>query len=227
MSLVLHYHPLSSFCWKVLIGLYELEVPFEPRTVELGDPQAREAYARLWPTAKIPLLEDTGRGRIVPETSIMLEYVERHYAGGRRLLPQDPEQRLDARLWDRLFDQYVMAPQGRVVMAHFRGDAEAGAAERAGMRNAYPMIEARLAECEAAGRQWIAGDDFSLADCAAAPALFYTTIMAPPGGEFPLVEAYLQRLMARPSVIRAVDGARPVFHMFPFHDELPEEYRPA
>ena len=221
MSLVLHYHPLSSYCWKVMIGLYEAEVPFEERMVNLGDPEATSAFAKLWPTAKIPLLEDTARGQVVPETSIMLEYVEQHYPGARSMFPKDPETLLEARLWDRVFDLYVNSPLGQIVRHHYGQNPAAEAAVRADLRKAYPMIEARMT-----GRTWAVGDDFSIADCAAAPALFYATVKEP-ADDFPALNAYRQRLLERPSVARAVEGARSWFQYYPFKDSLPAEYRPA
>lgn len=221
MSLVLHYHPLSSYCWKVLIGLDELGVPYETAEVNFVDPQARAAFERLWPTAKIPLLEDRDTGRVVPETSIQLEYADRN----GRLLPADPETRLAVRLWDRVFDNYVMTPMSSIVADRIRGpdkhDADLVAQRRAELQKAYRMIDAHMA-----GRTWAAGDDFSLADCAAAPSLFYAVVIEPPSEDLPNLTAYRDRLLARPSVAKAIDGARPVFQYFPFRDQLPDAYRP-
>lgn len=115
MGLALYFHPLSSFCQKVLIALYEKEIPFTAELVNLGDKKAREAFVRLWPTGKIPLLRDQGNDRIVPETTIMIEYLEQRYPGARPLLPEDRSARLEARLWDRLFDQYVEIPMQKAV----------------------------------------------------------------------------------------------------------------
>jgi glutathione S-transferase len=220
MSLLLHHHPLSSYCWKVMIGLDEAGVPHEAVEINIGDPEAKAAFERLWPTAKIPLLEDRDAGRVVPETSIMLEYADR----GGRLLPSDPEARLEARLWDRLFDNYVMTPMGRIVADRLRPEAERdavdAAARRAELQKAYAMIDGHMAS-----RTWAAGDDFSLADCAAAPSLFYATVIEPPAGDMPNLRAYLDRLLARPSVAKVIDRARPVFQYFPFAGQLPAQYR--
>ena len=221
MTLVLHTHPLSSYCWKVQIALYENGAPFEARTVNLGDPEARAAFIALWPTAKIPLLED--QGRIVPETSIQIEYLDQRHPGRVRLLPTDPEARLEARLWDRLFDQYVMTPMQRLVSEEMRPeaarDAAASEAALAMLDLSYDLIEDRLA-----GRTWAAGEDFSLADCAAAPALFYATTIRPiPAGHATLA-AYFERLMARPSVARAIAEAQPYFHMYPLRRLLPARF---
>lgn len=221
MTLILHTHPLSSYCWKVQIALYENGAPFEARMVNLGDPDARAAFAALWPTGKIPLLEDDGR--IVPETSIQIEHLDRRYPGHVRLLPEDPEARLEARLWDRLFDQYVMTPMQRIVSEEMRPkaerDAAASEAALATLDLSYDMIDNRLS-----GRTWAAGDDFSLADCAAAPALFYATTIRPiPAGHTTLA-AYFERLMARPSVARAIVEAQPFFQYYPLRRLLPARF---
>jgi glutathione S-transferase len=122
MALTLHSHPLSSCCWKVLIALYENGTSFNARMVNLGDPEAKAAFKMLWPTAKIPLLEDGNE--IVPETSIMIEHIEQRHPGKVRLIPQDPHEQLSARLWDRLFDLYVMAPMQRLIAQQLRPPEE-------------------------------------------------------------------------------------------------------
>ncbi|HEX2559467.1 glutathione S-transferase family protein [Phenylobacterium sp.] len=223
MSLVLHLHPLSSYCWKVLIGLYELGAPFEPRMVNLGDADARAAFAALWPTGKIPLLEDVAAGRVIPETSIMLEYVDARSAGPAQLLPEAVSARLDARLWDRLFDNYVMTPMQKIVADRLRPegakDPQGVKEARAMLAMAYGMIDARMA-----GRDWPAGEAFSLADCAAAPALFYASIVEPIPAGLPHLPAYFERLLARPSVARAIDEARPWFQYYPYREDMPARF---
>lgn len=217
MSLTLHYHPLSSCCWKTLIALYENGAPFEARLVNLGDAAARAAYAALWPTAKIPLLQDGAR--VVPETSLQIEYLDRAHPGRMRLLPADTEAAFEARLWDRLFDCYVMDPMQRYIAQQRRPaelrDALAEQACLATLAMAYDLIEGRLA-----GRAWAAGATFSLADCAAAPALFYAATILPFGPERPVLTAYFERLLARPSVWRVITEARPVFQYYPLRDRL-------
>ncbi|HEX2553905.1 MAG TPA: glutathione S-transferase family protein [Microvirga sp.] len=224
MALVLHYHPLSSYCWKVLIALYENGAPFETRLVDFGDPGARARYAALWPTAKIPLLEDDGR--VVPETSIMIEHLDRHHPGRVRLLPQDPEERLEARLWDRLFDNYVMTPVQRAVAQRMRPEPErdprTSAEAVADLAVAYDMIEGRFGS-----RTWAAGATFSLADCAAAPALFYAAAVRPFPGDHPILAAYFERLMERASVRRVIAEAQPFFRYFPFVHALPSRFLAA
>ena len=218
MSLVLHFHPLSSYCHKVLIGLYERGTPFEARVLDLS--QTAEEFAALWPTAKIPLLVDGDRA--VPETSIQLEYLDAHYPGPS-MLPAEPEARLEARLWDRLLDQYVMTPMQKIVADRMRAGDEK---DPRGVENARDMLQMAygLIEGHMAGRSWAAGADFSLADCAAAPALFYAGIVEPWGEERRELGAYFERLVARPSVARTLAEARPFFDYFPYRELMPARF---
>jgi glutathione S-transferase len=226
MPLTLYMHPLSSYCWKVLIALYENETPFTPKLVNFADPQQKAAFAALWPTAKIPLLEDSARARVVPETSIMIEYLDRHFAGARRLLPGDPDLRLEARLWDRLFDEYVMTPMQAVVADRLRPEDSRdplGVSKAFDtLQMAYGMIEAHLTQ-----RTWAAGSQFSIADCAAAPSLFYASIVAPFGTTHEHLKRYFERLLARASVARVLREARPWFEYFPFKDAMPARFLAA
>jgi glutathione S-transferase len=221
MNLTLYSHPLSSYCWKVLIALYENGTPFDARMVNLGDPGAKAAFKTLWPTAKIPLLED--RGEVVPETSIMIEHIEQRYPGKVCLIPQDPHEQLNVRLWDRLFDLYVMAPMQRFIAQQLRPaterDATIIAESLTELRNAYDMIEDRRGN-----RDWAAGKSFSMADCAAAPALFYARIVAPFSSSHVNLAHYFDRLMARPSVKRVITEARPYFQYFPLHHSIPAHF---
>jgi glutathione S-transferase len=214
MALILHYHPLASFCWKVLIALYENDIAFEPKLIDLGDPESRAAFAALWPIAKMPVLEEQARGAVVPETSIIIDYLDLHHPGPVRFVPQDPERAREARLWDRIFDCYVQAPMQRIVGDRIRPDGERdpfGVAEaRALLATAMTMIERDLA-----GRQWVLGEEFGLADCAAAPALFYADKVMPLAGAYPVALALLDRLKARPSFARVLDEAEPWFKYFP------------
>lgn len=207
----------------MLIALYEKGTPFEARTVDLGDAEARAGLAALWPLGKVPVLRDEERGATIPETSIIIEYVELHYPGAAPLFPEDPDARLEARLWDRIYDQYVQGPLQKIVIDRIRpedGRDPAGVAEaRAALATAYAMIDQRMA-----GREWAAGEAFGLADCAAAPALFYAGIVEPfPPGHSNLA-AYFERLMARPSVGRVIAEARPYFPMFPFNEAIPARF---
>jgi len=218
MSLVLHFHPLSSYCHKVLIGLYERGTPFEARVLDLS--QTADEFAAMWPTAKIPLLVDGER--VVPETTIQLEYLDTHYPGPP-MLPADAEARLEARLWDRLFDQYVMTPMQKIVADRMRADDEK---DPRGVENAREMLQMAygLIDGHMAGRTWAAGEAFSLADCAAAPALFYAGIVEPWGEEQGELAAYFERLLARPSVARTLTEARPFFEYFPYRELMPARF---
>jgi len=214
MSLTLHMHPLSSYCWKVLIALYENDTPFEAQVLDLSDPAVVAAFKALWPTTKMPLLCDTARDRTVPETSIIIEYLQAAYPGPVRFIPDDPDAALRTRLMDRLFDLYVMTPMQAIVGDRIRPagaqDPHGVAQARAQLAMAYDLLETELA-----GRTWAAGEAFSLADCAAAPALFYANKVAPLTDAHPTVSAYLDRLLARPSVVRVLREAEPYFAMFP------------
>lgn len=214
MSLQLYYHPLSSFCHKVLIALYENATPFTGRLLVQQDPATYAEFKQLWPTGKMPLLRDLAHDRIIPETSVIIEYLQVFYPGRVTLIPADPLAASQARLWDRLFDLYVHLPMQKIVGDSLRAagarDATGVAEARAQLRNSYAMVEAALG-----GREWIAGDSFSIADCAAAPALFYADTVEPIGSAAPAVTDYLNRLMARPSYARALEEAEPFFGMYP------------
>jgi glutathione S-transferase len=221
MALIFHYHPLSSFCQKVLIALYENGAPFEARIVNLGDPDARAEYLKISPLGKIPALQDDGRAII--ETSIQLEYLEDRYPGANPLLPKDPAKALDARLWDRVFDLYVELNMQKIVGDLLRPEAERdprGVADaREGLKAAYAMIDRQVA-----GKIWAVGEDFTIADCAAAPGLFFASMLEP-FDAFPNVSAYFERLLARPSYDRALREAQPFFQYFPYYASMPERFR--
>jgi glutathione S-transferase len=213
MSLTLHFHPLASYCWKALIALYENDTPFTPNLVDLGNAGERAALVKLWGVGKFPVLRDDARNETVPESSIIIEYLDEHYPGAARMLPEDGELRLKVRLFDRVFDSFVMTPMMRIVGDHIRPaevrDPTGVGEARDLLARAYGWLEGELA-----GRTWAAGEAFTMADCAAAPALFYADLIAPVD-DFPNVAAYLRRLRARPSVARAVDEARPYRGFFP------------
>jgi glutathione S-transferase len=226
MPLILHAHPLSSFCQKVLIALYELEVPFEFRQLDLADAGERAAHLARWPKGKMPVLEDPGIGLALPETSIIIEYLDRHHGGGQHLLPSDPDAALDVRLWDRISDLYVMLPMQRAVAARIaHGDSEAAARARQEVGDelevAYGLLEARLS-----GRKWLGGDAFTMADCAAMPALFYASAVREFEPGRPALAAYFRRLLERPSIARVLGEASPWLQHFPLIATLPADYRP-
>lgn len=210
MTLKLYAHPFSSYCQKVLIALYENATPFELRM--LGDPQAGTELAALWPLKRFPVLVDDGR--TVLEASIIIEHLGLHHPGPVRLIPQDAGAALEVRMMDRCFDNYIMTPQGRIVLDSLRAEADRdrlGVAEaRAMLDTAYGWLDQKMA-----GREWASGDAFSLADCAAAPALFYADWTHPIGAAFGNLHAYRRRLLQRPSFARAVDEARPYRPLFP------------
>jgi len=214
MSLTLHYHPLASFCWKVLIALYENDIPFTPKLVDLGNPAERAALVNLWGIGKFPILQDDGRNAIVPESSIVVEYLDRHYSGRTRLIPADPDRALQTRLRDRFFDLYVHQPMQKIMIDRMRpegkGDGIGVEEARAQLRTSYDMIERQMA-----GGGWAMGDEFTLADCAAAPSLFYGSMAEPFGKDHRNVAAYLERLKARPSFARVLEEAEPYFRMVP------------
>jgi glutathione S-transferase len=214
MSLTLHFHPLSSFCWKALIGLYELEIPFEKHVVDLSDDGARAAFARLWPIAKFPVLRDDARDRTVAESTIILEYLDGLGPRSARLVPADPERALECRLRDRLYDLYVHLPMQKIVGDRLRPQDRR---DPLGVDQARAQMETAYALCDEELRAgpWAMGADFTLADCAAFPALFYGNKVAPFAGRWKNLEAYLRRLAARPSVARVVEEAQPYFSRFP------------
>lgn len=213
MTLQLFAHPFSSYCQKALIAFYENDIPFEFRMLSPDEPANGEAFARLWPIQRFPILVDGGR-TVVEATSI-IEHLEVHHPGAVSLIPKDPGAAVEVRMLDRVFDNYVMTPQGKCVFDAIRpNDADRdpyGVAEaRKMLDTAYAWLDERMA-----GREWAAGDTFSLADCAAAPSLFYADWTHRIGAQFANLHAYRARLLARPSFARAVDGGRPYRHFFP------------
>lgn len=219
MALTLYYHPLASYCHKVLIALYEHGVAFDKRLIDLGDPADRAELGAIWPLVKFPVLRDQVRGRDVPETSIIIEYLDQFYAGPRAMIPADREAALEVRLWDRFFDNHVQGPMQAIVAHRLSGGSGVLDRERAALATAYRMIERQLG-----AREWIAGDGFSMADCAAAPALFYALTLEALPADTPRLAAYFERLMERPSVRRVIDEARPYFGMYPFKEAIPQRF---
>ena len=199
MTLVLHGHPFSSYTQKVLVALYETATPFTWRV--LDDPPAFEELAKLWPLRLMPVLVDDGRPFI--ESSIIIEHVAPQFVPS-----------LEVRFLDRFFDNYVMTPMQKVVTNELRPEADR---DPYGVAEARKRLEASYAWLEPwlKGRKWAAGDDFTLADCAAAPSLFYADWVHEIGTEFTELRAYRRRLLRRPSFARAVDDARPFRKFFP------------
>ncbi|MGB3810250.1 MAG: glutathione S-transferase family protein [Parvibaculum sp.] len=214
MSLTLHMHPLSSFCHKALIALYENDTPFEICFIDLGDDASATAFKALWPIGKMPVLRDEARNQTIPETTIIIEYLQSHYPGRIKFIPDDRELALQTRLSDRFYDLYVQQPMQKIVTDNIR---PAGANDPHGVAEARALLRTAcdLVERDMATRIWAVGDAFSLADCAAAPALFYADKVAPLAQDHPNAARYLDRLMARPSFARVLDEAKPYFAMFP------------
>lgn len=210
MTLKLYAHPLSSYCHKALVALYENATPFEFVMLDGSEPAASE-FAALWPMKRFPLLTDGAR--IVPESTAIIEYLGVHHPGPVRLIPDDPDAAIEVRMMDRFFDNYVMNPQARVVFDCIRPD---GTHDPYGVTEAKAMLDTAYAWLDGwmEGREWAAGA-FSLADCAAAPALLYADWTHAIPERFANVWAYRTRLLARPSYARALDEARPYRHYFP------------
>lgn len=208
MSLVLYHHPLASYCWKALFALHETGTSFTPHLVDLGDPAQRAALAELWPFAKFPVLHDTVSGQVIPESTILIEYL------GAPLIPADPAIALETRLRDRFFDLHVHEPMQRIVADRLR---PADQRDPLGVAQAHHTLAVAYAEANRFlhGRTWANGHALSLADCAAAPALWYANRVAPIPPEHTQLHAYLARLVARPSFARVLAGSQPYQHLFP------------
>ena len=219
---ILHFHPLSSCCQKVLIAAGVLGVALDTRLLNLGDPVERAAFRALWPLDKMPLLVE--QGTPVGETSIIIEYLQLHHAaGGAWLIPADPAQALAVRFWDRFCDFYVMTPMQALTAALLQpdgqGDAQVTAAARATLLKSYGLLDRQLE-----GRRWLTGEAFTLADCAAAPALFYAMAYVPLPAAQAALSAYVERLMAHAEVAAVVNAARPWFKYFPGRAGLARRY---
>ena len=212
MALQLFFHPFSSYCQKALVALYENAVPFEEQLLDGPDAAASRRLAELWPMKRFPVLVDGDRTII--EATCIIEYVGLRMPGPVRLIPDDPQAALEVRMMDRFFDNYISTPQQKIVFDALRPEAVRdpyGVGEaRAMLDTAYAWLDKVMA-----GRQWAAGDAFSLADCGAAPFLFYADWTHPIGHAHPHVAAYRRRLLERPSFARAVEEARPYRRYFP------------
>jgi len=212
MNPTLYAHPFASYCWKVLVALYENHTEFTYRALGPEDPQAAIELEAIWPLKKFPVLVDAGHSVI--ESSIIIEYLGRRYPGTVQLIPADPEAALEVRFLDRYFDNYIMTPMSKIVTDQIRPPDQRdpyGVGEaKATLEVAYQWLDAVIGD-----RIWAAGDNFTLADCAGAPALFYADWAHPIAARFPRVRGYRSRLLGRPSVARVVDEARPFRKFFP------------
>ncbi len=216
MSLTLYFHPLSSFCWKALIALYDAGVPFEPKVVDLGDPAERAAFQAVWPLAKFPVMRDDARGRTTPESTIIIDYLAQYYPPAAQLIPADPDLARQVRLLDRLIDNYIHLPLQQIVNERLRpaGQHDPFGADqaRSALRQGYDLVAPMIAG------PWAMGETFTLADCAALPALHYADYAVSLAG-WPELAAYLERLKARPSVARVLQEAQPFFKYFPLAND--------
>jgi glutathione S-transferase len=205
----LYAHPFSSYCQKVLIALYGNGTAFEYRS--LADQSAGVELAQLWPLKRFPVLVD--QDRTVLESSTIIEYLQIHHPGPMRLIPER-DAGIEVRMLDRIFDNYVMSPMQKIVANQLRPEPDRDAYGVTEARGVLDMIYAWL-EGRLAGRAWAAGETFSLADCAAAPSLFYADWVHEIPAEHRILRAYRARLLAHPAIARAVDEARPYRSYFP------------
>jgi glutathione S-transferase len=214
MSLKFFFHPLASYCQKVLIALYENGTHFEPHVVDFSNEASAAAFRELWPIAKMPVLRDEARDRTIPESSIIIEYLGQHYPGPTPLIPADAEQALQTRLRDRFYDLYVHEPMQKIVGDKLRPagktDPYGVEAARAQLLKSYGMIDAEMA-----ATTWAMGDAFTLADCAAGPPLFFANKLIPFGDSHRNLAGYFERLTQRPSFARSLAEAEPYMKFFP------------
>jgi glutathione S-transferase len=207
VTLTLYAHPLSSYCHKALMALYENDTPFDLAMLDGSEPVSAE-FARLSPVGKFPILTDGTR--VVAEATIIIEYLDVHHPGPTRFLPEDKNAAIEARWMDRFFDNYLETPFQRIVGMAIGLEQGDEAKLRGQLDTAYRWLDGWMA-----GREWAAGDAFSLADCSAAPALLYADWTHAIPREYANIWGYRDRLLARPSYARTLDEARPYRHMFP------------
>jgi len=214
MALTLYMHPLASYCHKVLIALYENAVAFTPEVVDLGNPESRDEFKKVWPPAKFPVLRDDSRNQTIPESTSIIEYLERHAPGPVRLLPQDEEAAAAVRAKDRFYDLHIHDQMQKIVADKLR---PADGHDPIGVRESKERLETALhmAEKDLATSRWACGDNFSMADCAAAPPLFFIDRMMPLKNQYPNLDAYLGRLKQRASYARVLTEAEPFMKYFP------------
>jgi glutathione S-transferase len=219
MSLTLYYHPLSSYCMKALVALYENDTPFTPHLVDLGDERASAEFKKLWPIGKFPVLRDAAKDRTVPESSIIIEYLAQHYPGKTQLVPADPELARQVRFHDRFFDLHVHEHMGKIVTDRLRpagkNDTYGVEQARAKLATTCAMIDQAMTGKTLSDKPWVMGDSFTMGDCAAAPALFYANMVLPLADTYRNTAAYLNRLTQRPSFARALKEAEPYFKFIP------------
>ncbi|WP_134679499.1 glutathione S-transferase family protein [Paracoccus ravus] len=219
--LTFYGHPLSSYSQKVLIALYETGVPFTFRQIDLDKDDDRALMASIEPMGRMPGLQDSARGVILSQSSVMIEYIDRHYPGPHRLLPQDPDQALLARQWARFFDFQIMQVMQQIVDARLfmaeGAEPQVTAFAHGKLDLAYAALDQHLT-----GREWALGD-YGVVECAASPSLFYAGILRP-FDDYPALSDYFERLLERPSFHRARIDALPYLGWFPFQDLIPARF---
>jgi glutathione S-transferase len=225
MRFILHFHPFASFCWKPLIALYENEIPFKPMIVDLGDQTSRNSFLKLWPLGEFPVLEDVSRQELIPQSSAIVEFLALHGGVPFKGIPHDAERAREARRWDAFFDSYVQLPMQKIVGDVLRPEGQHdpfGVKEaHETLRTAYTILEERVG-----GWGWFFGDEFTLTDCAAAPALHYAERVEPFRATHPRLGAYLDHLKGRPSFARVLKEAEPYEHLFPYKRQLATSSEP-
>ena len=221
MSLTLYYHPLSSYCHKVLIALYEHGVDFEKRIIDLGNAEEKAELQALWPIGKFPVFRDHTAQFDVAESTIIIEYLDHYFAGQTRLIPGNWDTALEVRLWDRICDNYLQTPLQHIVLDRIITANGNLTQQRSTLQTVYGMLDRQLVN-----GTWLASDEFSLADCAAAPALFYASTLEQIPEEQVHLNAYFEQLMNRPSVQQVIDEARPYFSLYPFEQDIPQRFYP-
>lgn len=217
-SFTLYYHPLASYCHKVLIALYENNIAFKARIIDLGADNDRAELGALWPLCKFPVLRDHANDRNFPESSIIIEYLEQ-FAALHPMIPTDFNGALQVRLWDRIFDNQVHGPMQGIVLDKILGTKGDMTSARATIQAAYSLIDKQVAT-----QPWAASQTFSMADCAAAPALFYAHTLEAFPEQHVHLHAYFEKLMARPSVQRVLAEAKPYFPMYPLYSDIPQRF---
>ncbi|MFY2763858.1 glutathione S-transferase family protein [Arenimonas sp. MALMAid1274] len=212
MPLTVYGHLFSSYTQKVLVALYENATPFQFHSVFPDTPGITDEWLRRWPLRKFPLLVDGDRQ--VVETTIIIEYLQLAHPGPVRLIPPDPMAALEVRFLDRFFDLHVMDAAQHAVDGALTGDP---VKQRDGLAKSVEKLDRAYAGLETAlaGRTWAAGEDYTLADCAASPSLFYADWVHRIPDQYPALRAYRARLLARPSFAKAVDDARYFRPYFP------------
>lgn len=212
MTIQFFGHPFSSYCWKVLIALHENDTPFDWRQLGPDQPDNQAEFARLWPLGKFPVIVDGDA--VIGESSAIIDYLHAFHPGPVALIPAEPAQEVQARMMDRLFDNRVMNVMQVSVANALRPEGQADmhgeAQSRLALHDVYRWLDSTLPDGD-----WALGDIFTIADCAAAPALFYADWVERIPEALTRLTAYRARLLARPSVVRVVDAARPYRSYFP------------